>query len=99
MAEKSIADGLRQFIAQNFILDDGIALDDDASLVEQGIIDSTGILELVMFVEETFNFKIADQELTPANLDSIRKLEAYIRSKQGRPGTVATLEPSLPQAT
>lgn len=87
MAEKSVAEALRQFIAQNFILDDGMALDDDASLVEQGIIDSTGILELVMFVEETFNFKMAAQELTPANLDSIRRLEAYIRRKQGRDGT------------
>lgn len=87
MAEKSIAEALRQFIAHNFILDDGLALDDDASLVEQGIIDSTGILELVMFVEETFNFKMADQELTPANLDSIGKLEAYIHSKQGQQAT------------
>jgi len=56
---------------------------DDDSFLEKGIIDSTGVLELVGFIEETFNIKIEDEELIPENLDSLDKLNLYIKKKTG----------------
>lgn len=56
-------------------------LTDDASLLELGVVDSTGVLELVMHIEETFGFKVADEELIPDNLDSIDSLTAFVQRK------------------
>ena len=74
---------VRQYIAENFLFsDDGCSLPDDASFLEEGIVDSMGIMELVMFVEETFGVTIEDHEITPDNFDSVNKLAHYIHSKQ-----------------
>jgi acyl carrier protein len=54
---------------------------DDASFLEEGIVDSMGIMELVMFVEETFGITVDDEELVPDNFDSVSKLAAYIRRR------------------
>lgn len=54
---------------------------DNDSFLDKGIIDSTGVLELVSFIEETFNFKVEDEELIPDNLDSLSKLTSYIKKK------------------
>jgi len=73
---------VRQYIADNFLFsDDGYQLSDDASFLEEGIVDSTGVLELVMFVEETFNVRVEDEEIVPDNFDSVSQLAAYIRRK------------------
>jgi acyl carrier protein len=73
---------LRKFIGNNFVLRDGLEnLKDDDSLLEKGIVDSTGILELVGFVEDKFDFRVEDEELIPDNLDSINNLVAYIEKK------------------
>ena len=73
---------IRQYVADNFLFsDDGYPLSDDASFLEEGIVDSTGVLELVMFVEETFNVTVEDDEIVPENLDSVAQLAAYIRRK------------------
>jgi acyl carrier protein len=73
---------IRQYVADNFMFsDDGYQLSDDASFLEEGIVDSTGVLELVMFVEETFSLTVEDQEIVPENFDSVRQLAAYIRRK------------------
>jgi acyl carrier protein len=72
---------LREFIGRNFLLGDEAALKDGDSLMGQGIVDSTGILEVVGFIEETFGFKIADEEILPENLDSIDSLSAFIGRK------------------
>lgn len=56
-------------------------VDDNASFLETGIIDSTGVLELVSFLENEFYFDVADEDLIPDNLDSIEKLVIYIKSK------------------
>ena len=73
---------VRQYIADNFLFsDDGYQLSDDASFLEEGIVDSTGVLELVMFVEETFNVAVEDEEIVPDNFDSVSQLAAYIRRK------------------
>ena len=57
-------------------------LTDTDSLLDKGIIDSTGVLELVSFIEETFDFAVEDEELVPENLDSIVNLEKYITKKK-----------------
>jgi len=73
---------IRQYVADNFLFsDDGYPLSDDASFLEEGIVDSTGVLELVMFVEETFDLTVEDQEIVPENFDSVGQLAAYIRRK------------------
>ena len=73
---------VRQYIAENFMFsDDGCSLPDDASFLEEGILDSTGVLELVMFVEQGFNIAVNDDEIVPENFDSIDRLAAYIGRK------------------
>ena len=52
-------------------------------LAEAGIIDSTGVLELVQFLEETWEISVKDEEMVPANLDSLAKLEAFVKRKLG----------------
>ena len=81
-AKTETKDKIRKFVINNFLLgDDNQILNDNASFLEQGIIDSTGILELVSFVQETFDIRIEDMELMPDNLDSLNKLEAFIAKK------------------
>ena len=76
-------DKIKKYIFENFLFDEADGnLADDASLLEQGIIDSTGILELVMFLEENFEIEVKDDELVPENLDSVNSLVNFINSKQ-----------------
>ena len=73
---------IRHYITESFLFsDNGYELSNDASLLEEGIVDSTGVLELVMFVEETFNFAVENDEIVPENFDSVAQLAAYIRRK------------------
>jgi acyl carrier protein len=75
---------LRQFIAENFLFSEPGAADsfeDDTSLVDTGIVDSTGILELVAFLEREYGISVGDEELAPGNLDSIRRLTAFLERK------------------
>lgn len=72
---------IRQFVTQNFLLNEDENLKDDTSFLENGIIDSTGILELVAFLEETYGFQVEDEELIPENLDSIANVTAYVQRK------------------
>jgi acyl carrier protein len=72
---------VRQFITNNLLFGDDPTFSNDDSFLELGIIDSTGILELVMFVETEYGFRIKDSELIPANLDSVNKLVRFIESK------------------
>ncbi|HEY75935.1 MAG TPA: acyl carrier protein [Thermoflexia bacterium] len=75
---------IRRYILENFLFtDDESTLRDDASFLEEGIVDSTGVLELVMFVEETFGITVEDEEILPENFDSVEKLAGYIRRKGG----------------
>ena len=76
-------DAIRTFIFENFLFDaDESALKNDASFLEQGIIDSTGVLELVEWLEDEFDFQIDDEELIPENLDSVNLLAAFIQRKK-----------------
>jgi acyl carrier protein len=77
-----IAAALRRFIGENFLFREEIdALPEDASFLEAGIIDSTGVLELVCHLESTYGIEIADDEMLPENLDSIRAVSAYVQRK------------------
>jgi acyl carrier protein len=74
---------IRDFISKNLLFSDsGFQYDDDASFLDEGIIDSLGIIELVTFVEKQFAVSVADHELVPDNFDSVKKLDTYIRHKQ-----------------
>ena len=74
---------LREYILDNFLFtEDENALENDDSFMEKGIIDSTGILEVVTFIEEDFGFKVNDEELIPENLDSVNNLAAFIQRKK-----------------
>jgi acyl carrier protein len=74
---------IRAFIADNFLLGDDVQnLPGSASLIDAGIIDSTGVLELVGFLEDRYAIRIADQELLPENLDSIDNVIRFVAEKQ-----------------
>jgi len=76
-----ISEKVFRFFVDNFMVDPSIRLNDSDSFLENGIIDSTGILELISFLEVTFNIKIGDHEIIPENLDSFRGIEKFVKSK------------------
>jgi acyl carrier protein len=73
---------IRNFILENFLFGHANGLKDSDSFLEFGIIDSTGILELVAFVGETYGIVVEDEDMIPDNLDSIDRVAAYVRRKQ-----------------
>ncbi len=73
---------IRKFIANSFMYREGVdSLKDTDSLLDRGLIDSTGVLELVFFVEKTFGIKVNDDEVLPENLDSIQRIASLIQRK------------------
>lgn len=78
----SIHDTVRHFIRENFYIGNPDALADDASLLDHGIVDSTGILEVVAFLEKTFAIRVEDADMVPENLDTIAGIVAYIERKR-----------------
>lgn len=81
-----IKDKLKTYILDYFVKESGIKLTDDTSFLDEGIIDSTGVMELVAFLEMTFEFRIEDEEIVPDNFDSINKLLKFVQLKQnGKP--------------
>jgi acyl carrier protein len=72
---------LRDFVVNNYVFGQAAELNDDESFMEAGLIDSTGLLELVSFVEEKYGFNVEDQELVPENLDSLAALTSYVGRK------------------
>ena len=74
---------IREFIIENFLFGDANGLKNDTSFLEEGIIDSTGILELVTFLEDEFSITVEDEELIPENLDSINNVTVYLEKKTG----------------
>ena len=74
-------DTVRAFIQENFLFGNDDALKDDTSFLNEGIVDSTGILELVSFLEEEFSITVEDEDLLPENLDSINNVVAYLERK------------------
>jgi acyl carrier protein len=75
---------IRNYILENYLFTtDDSALGSDDSFLEKGILDSTGILEVIYFLEEEFGIKIADEEMIPENLDSVDNICAFIERKKG----------------
>ena len=74
---------ITSFIIETFLFGDLGELGDDTSFLDEGIVDSTGVLELVDFIEASFGVSVDDDELLPENLDSINKVETYVRNKKG----------------
>lgn len=76
---------LREFVTTNFYIPPDLSLEDDTSFLERGILDSTGVIELVVFIENQFGIAVADEELTPSNFDSLGALTTFVESKRGHP--------------
>ena len=74
---------IRQFIVENFYVSDPSELADDTSLITSGYVDSTGMLEVIAFLEAEFGIRIADDEATPENLDSVARIAAFVGRKRG----------------
>lgn len=74
---------IKTFIVDNFLFGNDNGLMNETSFLEEGIIDSTGVLELVAFLEEQFSIEVNDEELIPENLDSINNLVTYVDGKMG----------------
>jgi len=78
---RELKDKIRTFVVENFLFGNNENLEDTTSFLEEGIIDSTGVLELVTFIEEEFSITVEDEELIPENLDSIYNVTAYLEKK------------------
>jgi len=74
---------IREFVIENFLFGDDTGLTDATSFRDEGIVDSTGVLELVAFLETQFSISVEGSEYVPDNLDSIEKIAAFVVRKQG----------------
>ena len=82
MTQAQIETAVRDFVSEKFMFGQGgDKLASDTSFLESGLIDSTGVLELVMFLEDKYRVKVADEEMLPENLDSVRAIAGYVTRK------------------
>ena len=72
---------VREFIAENFLFRADAEIDDNQSLLESGVMDSTGVQELIAFLESSYGISIADEEIIPQNLDSVEAVTDYLARK------------------
>ena len=81
---QDISKSVRTFISENFLFREDLeSFPDDASFLEAGIIDSTGVLELISFLESNFGIEVLDDEMVPENFDSVSRIVAYLKRKVG----------------
>ena len=73
---------IKEFVVENFLFGEGDKLNDNTNFFEESIIDSTGILELVCFVEETYNLTISDDEIVEQNFSSVNNVTTFVEKKQ-----------------
>jgi acyl carrier protein len=79
----SLPDRIRDFILETYLFTrDASALGMDDSLLDRGIVDSTGMMEIVFFIEEQLQVKVRDEEMIPDNLDSVNKIAQFVASKR-----------------
>jgi len=76
---------VRQFIRQDLAAGGAMALADTDPLVERGVLDSMGVLRLILFLEERFGIRVADQELVPENFGTLERIGALVARKKGAP--------------
>jgi len=91
----AVAKQIRQFIIDNFLYGQERTFGDDASFLAEGIVDSTGVLQLVSFIEESYGFTVDDEDLIPENLDSVNSVTAYVCRKVNLPMVGNPLEQSV----
>jgi acyl carrier protein len=77
--DQEIGRQIREYVIASFYVADPAALSDNASLIHEGVIDSTGMLEMVAFLEATFGIAVGDEEMVPENLDSIARAVEFVR--------------------
>jgi acyl carrier protein len=82
MRSMEIKEQVRAFITSNFYVADPAALKDSESLLDRGIIDSTGVMEVIGFLEENFSITVDDSEMLPENLDSIDRIANFVSRKK-----------------
>lgn len=88
----SLKEQIRAFVVESFLFGDTTrVIADDASLIDNDVVDSTGILELVAFVEDNFGISVGDAEILPANFDSISRVAAFIAAKRPSVGSIAAV--------
>ncbi len=75
---------LRGFIMETFYVSDASVLTDDVSLIDSGIVDSTGMLDVIMHLETTYGISVLDHETVPENLETISRIAAYVARKQAQ---------------
>lgn len=81
MEREAIRKKIREFVVENFLLDEEMELADSESFLDAGVIDSTGILEVVYFLEEEYGISVSEEEMLPENLDSIERMGRFVASK------------------
>ncbi len=78
---KDLRQAICRFVQENYLFGQEITFSDDESFLEQGLVDSTGVLELVTFIETEWGLRVEDEELVPENLDSISSLVRFVGAK------------------
>ncbi|MEO8101769.1 MAG: acyl carrier protein [Betaproteobacteria bacterium] len=79
---QDVKQAVRQFLLDNFLMGSGAVIADDASFMKGHVLDSSGFMELILFLEESFGVKVEDAELVPENLDSLNNIEAFVARKR-----------------
>jgi acyl carrier protein len=92
------AELVRRFLAERFLFDADAAIEPSASLLGEGVLDSTGAMELVLFLEDSFRVTVDDEELVPENLDSIERVVAFVERKRARASLGRALDANAPGA-
>jgi acyl carrier protein len=77
---------VRQYLLDNFVMGAGAKIADDVSFTKTHILDSTGFIELITFIEDTYHLKVEDNEMLPENFDSLINIEAYVGRKKSAAG-------------
>ena len=84
-ATDGVKERVRLYIIDNFLMGGSeIAIQDDTSFMDSGIVDSVGFIEIIAFLEESCDIVVLDEEMVPENLDSLRSIEAFVTRKRGR---------------
>lgn len=78
----AVAEGVRRFIVDNFYVSDPSTLSNDGSLITGGFVDSTGLLEVIAFLESEYGIRIADHEMVPDNLETIDRIATFVARKR-----------------
>lgn len=93
---ESVETSIRRYVLEAFLFtEDESQLSNNASFLEEGIVDSTGVLELVMFVEETFGITVKDEEVVPENFDSVERLARFVRLRMQESTSVQQITTSV----